>query len=74
MKEKLKNILEKNSIETRPIVGGNLLRQPVFKKYADYMDFPNAEIIHNQGFYIGNNQFVTKKDIDNIYDLITYLN
>ena len=71
IKEEIKEKLETRSIETRPIVGGNLLRQPVFKKYANYKDFPNAEILHNNGFYIGNNQFVTREDINKIHDVLS---
>ena len=50
------NLLENNNIETRPIVTGNFTRQPVFS-YLDIdckpESFVNAEIIHNQGFFIG---------------------
>ena len=63
-KEKLQKKLEDNNIETRPIIGGNLLRQPCFEKYGNYKDFKNAEIIHKNGFYIGNNQFVNQKRLN----------
>lgn len=58
--DKLKLIehLTKHEVESRPVIGGNLLRQPCFKQYGSYKDFPNAELIHENGFYIGNNQFV----------------
>ena len=51
--------LEQCGIETRPIIGGNLLRQPCFSynNNSPYL-YPNAEIVHQCGFYIGNNQFV----------------
>ena len=57
-KEVLKQKLLEYNIESRPLISGNLLRQPCFKKYGNYNDFLNAEIIHNNAFYIGNNQFV----------------
>jgi len=50
-------------IETRPIVAGNFLNQPVVDKYiikADHPQFhirpnvPNAEIIDKHGFFVGN--------------------
>ena len=59
-KVKLQRELSIQNIESRPIIGGNLLRQPCFKNYGNYKDFENAEIVHNNGFYIGNNQFVNK--------------
>lgn len=57
-KDIFQSSLKKHDIELRPIIGGNLLKQPCFKQYGDSLDFPNAEAIHHHGFYIGNNQFV----------------
>jgi CDP-6-deoxy-D-xylo-4-hexulose-3-dehydrase len=52
-------------IEYRPLVAGNLLRQPFLKNYKfEYSkDVFNADIIHELGMYIGNSQFVNKKHI-----------
>lgn len=50
------NNLEKNNIATRPIVTGNFARQPVFIDLNFNIEpsiFKNAEIIHDQGFFIG---------------------
>jgi len=55
MKE-LIGYLEDSGIETRPILTGNILRQPVSKKLFPGLnkeDFPGAEIIHKRGIYIG---------------------
>lgn len=65
-KEKLQNEFRENDIEFRPIIGGNLLRQPCFEKYGHYADFNNAELIHQNGFYIGNNQFVNTKRLNEL--------
>ena len=54
----LETRFHENKIETRPIISGNLLRQPCYKTYGNYLNFPNADILHQNGFYIGNNQFV----------------
>lgn len=43
----------KNNIETRPIISGNLLRQTCYKKYGKYINYLNSEFLHNNGFYIG---------------------
>jgi len=46
--------LAEYGIDSRPIVGGNLLRHPAFAKYADCADgLPGANAIHDRGFYIG---------------------
>jgi CDP-6-deoxy-D-xylo-4-hexulose-3-dehydrase len=56
-------------IEVRPIVGGNITRQPFYKKYVDSVNViknPNADFIHSNGIYFGNNPELTHKEIDTI--------
>jgi len=53
---KLSGELIHYGIEHRPIVGGNLLKQPFLKDYDT--PCPNADILHERGLYIGNSQFV----------------
>ncbi len=53
VKELVINYCEKNSIETRPIISGNLLRQTCFKDKFNYSKFVNSEFIHTNGFYVG---------------------
>jgi CDP-6-deoxy-D-xylo-4-hexulose-3-dehydrase len=66
IKSKLISLLDKYKIEYRPVVGGNLLRQPYLKKYSisGKTENLNVDIIHENGIYIGNNQFVSNKDMD----------
>lgn len=48
--------LELNSIENRPIITGNFVRQPYFisNNYNfDPLNYPNSDYIHNCGLYIG---------------------
>jgi len=45
-------------IESRPLISGNLLRQPFLRHYYRAGEFPNADFLHEHAFYIGNNQFV----------------
>jgi CDP-6-deoxy-D-xylo-4-hexulose-3-dehydrase len=59
--KKIKTLLETLQIESRPIVGGNLLRQTAFKKFGDYKKYINAEHIHENGLYIGLHNNVTEK-------------
>jgi len=65
IKEKLIFLFNKYKIEYRPIVGGNLLRQPYLKGYqidSNSKHF-NADILHENGVYVGNSQFVTNKNM-----------
>jgi len=52
-----------NRIEIRPIVGGDLSRQPFFRKYVkNTTKNINSKLVHEQGLYFGNNPELTKKD------------
>jgi CDP-6-deoxy-D-xylo-4-hexulose-3-dehydrase len=55
-------------VEIRPVVGGDMTKQPFFHKYMkEYVHMgkqSNAEMIHKQGLYFGNNPDLTKKEID----------
>ncbi len=63
-KEDLQKYLTVKAIESRPIIAGNLLRQPFLKSFFVEREFPNADFIHTNGFYIGNNQFVDEKRLN----------
>jgi len=54
-KKQLISYLEKNGIESRPIIVGNLQKHPVGKIFKEFGEkkFPNADYIHNKGIYIG---------------------
>ena len=74
-KKKLIDLLNFSDIEFRPIVGGNLLRQPYLKGYRIERteSLLNADILHENGIYIGNNQFVNKKDIDKLGKILSMI-
>ena len=65
IKEKMIKLFEKYRVEYRPIVGGNLLKQPYLKEYAisEKSKNFNVDLIHENGIYIGNSQFVSNKDM-----------
>ncbi len=69
-KKLLEKAVEDAEIEIRPIISGNLLNQPCFSKYGDYKDYKNSQIIHDNGFYIGNNQFVNDEKLDLLNTII----
>jgi len=63
---------EKNGIEYRPLVAGNLLRQPFLNKYnfGHVKNIYNADIVHELGLYVGNNHMVNHKNIDILRKII----
>ncbi|PJE61280.1 CDP-4-keto-6-deoxy-D-glucose-3-dehydrase [Candidatus Roizmanbacteria bacterium CG10_big_fil_rev_8_21_14_0_10_39_12] len=70
IKNRLQKFLTRNGVETRPIIGGNLLRQPFLKSEFKNKGFPNAEFLHKNAFYIGNNQFVNSKKLNRLKELL----
>jgi len=60
------NVLTANEIESRPIISGNLLVQPFLKQYYRPNSFSNADLLHSNGCYIGNNQFVNDERLNRI--------
>jgi len=70
-----KNIVNKlyeNGIECRPIVAGNFTKNPVMK-YFDYEIFgelKNADYIHQNGFFVGNNHIDLKNEISYLKNIL----
>jgi CDP-6-deoxy-D-xylo-4-hexulose-3-dehydrase len=65
--KKYLKIFSKLNIETRPFIGGNITKQPFFRKYIKKKYYlPNADIIHNYCFYCPNNFDLSKENIDRI--------
>jgi CDP-4-dehydro-6-deoxyglucose reductase, E1 len=60
-------------IELRPVVGGDMTKQPFFKKYAKSSGFEksNAGLIHEQGLYFGNNPELTRAEKETILSIFT---
>ena len=72
MADKIRDLFDKVGIEHRPIISGNLLKQPFLKAYllTTNKSKTNIDKIHELGVYIGNNHFVNKKDIQFLYSVI----
>ncbi len=64
-----------NIVEIRPIVGGDISTQPFFVKhtsaYSAEFSNPNANLIHHQGLYFGNNPEMTGREINLITKIFT---
>lgn len=60
-----------NGVEIRPIVGGNMVNQPFFRKYStDCWELPNADFVHDHGFYFPNNPELSDEEIARIVALL----
>jgi CDP-6-deoxy-D-xylo-4-hexulose-3-dehydrase len=56
----------KAGIESRPLIAGNIYRQPFYKKYVgkkNPVELTGAHFLHHNGFYCGNYPELTPKDI-----------
>jgi CDP-6-deoxy-D-xylo-4-hexulose-3-dehydrase len=62
----MKAAFDKNGVEHRPIVGGNLLRQPFLKghKFGVPRKDSNVDLLNDNGVYIGNSHFVARSDVE----------
>ena len=59
-----KEIFIKNNIEIRPIIAGNITRQPFYNHTTNNLKYVND--IHSCGFYIPNNPDLTKEELEKI--------
>lgn len=54
-------------IEIRPMIAGNIQRQPFYKKYvSEFYELPGTDFLHFNGFYCGNYPELTETDIETI--------
>ncbi len=52
-------------VEIRPMIGGNMQKQPFYKKYVSEIGpLPGADSIHDCGFYFGNYLELTDVDLE----------
>lgn len=65
-------LLTTNGVETRPIVAGNFTVNPVMKflKFLPIPPLPAADLIHNEGFFIGNHHFDVSNEISHVYSIL----
>lgn len=69
---KMKQIFDENGVEHRPIVGGNLLKQPFLKDYSFVTPKVsyNVDLANDNGVYIGNSHFITEEQMDWLESII----
>lgn len=76
--KKIKETIIKRSrekAELRPLIAGNIANQPFYKLHGTVQgeDLPNAELIHHNGLYFGNNPELSSKDIKKLIEIFTEL-
>jgi CDP-6-deoxy-D-xylo-4-hexulose-3-dehydrase len=68
---KYRSRFEAANVEIRPVIAGNMTKQPFYKKYVQQTTAnPNSDLVHSNGFYIGNNPELTSDEIDVLCNLL----
>ena len=71
-------ILNKNGIDTRPIISGNFLKQPsinLYKLNKSNEKFPSTQEIEDRGFFIGlHDKIIVEKDIKKLTNNLLNIN
>jgi CDP-6-deoxy-D-xylo-4-hexulose-3-dehydrase len=71
-KSDLASFLDKNGIETRPVVAGNLAKQPATIKYPEiyFKSLNGADFIHEHGLYIGIHPTTKKNNLRKVTEIL----
>lgn len=76
-RNKLKTALERDGIETRPVIGGNLLKQPFLRDreytFVSSYRYANVDIVHNHGCYVGNNHLIGNQELEMLQQVLEEL-
>lgn len=64
------NILRKHDIGFRMITGGNFLRHPVAERFGVKGHCPNADKVHDAGFFVGNHPFSLERQIHRLQKIL----
>ena len=58
-------------VEIRPVIAGNMTKQPFYRKYTKKSAAcPNSDIVHANGFYFGNNAEMTPAEVKTLCELL----
>ena len=73
--DRLKVMFNEIGIEHRPIIGGNLLKQPFLSghKVTSQKNNLNIDYIHDNGIYLGNNQFIGDEELNLLKSILERL-
>ena len=64
--------LESKSVETRPVVTGNIARHPVARLFGEAFEgiYPGADVIHERGLYLGLSPIQDDSTMDRLLDCL----
>jgi len=69
--KKFRGKFDEIGAEIRPVIAGNMTKQPFYKKYvSDSSELPNSDLVHSNGFYFGNNPELTDSEVSELCSLI----
>lgn len=72
LREKYIQIFTDAGVEIRPMIAGNMQKQPFYIKYvANTYDLPGADFLHTNSFYCGNYPELTDADLSVIAACLT---
>jgi CDP-6-deoxy-D-xylo-4-hexulose-3-dehydrase len=69
-KERIVKDLQNNDVTVRPLIAGSIGKQPFWIKKHGHYRYPNADLIHNFGFYLPNHQDLTREEMDLIINIV----
>ena len=70
-KEKFAKIFMSADVEIRPMIAGNMQKQPFFRKYIKTtFGLKNSDSIHENSFYFGNNADLEDSELDFLQELL----
>lgn len=71
-RDKVVGRLREAGVEVRPIVAGNFTRMPAvrFLDYETHGRLPNADVIHREGFFVGNHCRDNRGQVDLLIELL----
>ena len=69
-RDRVASVLKANNVETRPLGGGNMSRQPFWADIFGTTVFPIADRIHTTSFQLPNHPLLTPEDVNHICDIV----
>jgi CDP-6-deoxy-D-xylo-4-hexulose-3-dehydrase len=69
-RDRIAEVLRANNVETRPLGGGSMGRQPFWAQRYGARAFPVADAIHTSSFMLPNNPDISLDDVDHIAKLV----
>ena len=64
---------KKYNVECRPMIAGNMMDQPFYKKYVGLtQNLPNVEFLQDNSFYVANNPELTQNELDILLNCLEF--